>query len=52
MMKSGVLGTIQEAKRLTNEEKITASIEYIFFWKQGKKIQTKVGIFTFFTSCF
>lgn len=30
MMKSGVLGTIQEAKRLTNEEKITASIEYIF----------------------
>jgi peptidyl-prolyl cis-trans isomerase D len=30
MIKSGVLGTIQEAKRLTNEEKITASIEYIF----------------------
>ena len=30
MIKNGVLGTIQEAKRLTNEEKITASIEYIF----------------------
>jgi peptidyl-prolyl cis-trans isomerase D len=30
MIKSGVLGTIQEAKRLTNEEKITASIDYIF----------------------
>ena len=30
MIKSGVLGTIQEGKRLTNEEKITASIEYIF----------------------
>ena len=30
MIKSGVLGTIQEAKRLTNEEKITSSIEYIF----------------------
>jgi len=30
MIKSGVLGTIQEAKRLTNEEKITTSIEYIF----------------------
>ena len=30
MIKYGILGTVQEAKRTSNEEKITANINYIF----------------------
>ena len=30
MVKYGILGTVQEAKRTSNEEKITSNINYIF----------------------